>query len=175
MVASGLEVLVADEDLAKLDGALAGERLHKLALAVAGYARNADDLAGLDLKIETRDRLPALIVLGEEPSDLKRHAALGRGCARSRWTHDGVSDHHRRHLSRRDGADLAAANPGAASQHREIVAERLDFAKLMADHHDGNCIRMRHVAQQTEDFVRFARGQHGGRLVEDQESLIEIE
>src|SRR4029077_2832549 len=133
VVTFGLEVLVADEDLAKLDGTLAGERLHKLALAVAGYARNADDLASLDLEIETRDRLPALIVLSEEPSDLKRHATLGRGCARSRWTHNGVSDHHRRHLSRRDGADLAAANLGAASQHREVVAERLDLAKLMAD------------------------------------------
>src|SRR3984885_13491611 len=141
MVASGLEVLVANEDLAKLDGTLAGERLDKLALAVAGHARDANDLTGLDLKIETGDGLAALVVLGEEPSDLKRNAALGRRCARCRRAHDGVSDHHRRHLSRRDGADLAAADSRAASQHREVVAERLDLAKLVADHHDGDRVR----------------------------------
>src|ERR1700677_3229092 len=120
MVASGLEVLVADEDLAKLDGTLAGERLYKLALAVAGHARDANDLTGLDLKIETGDGFPALVVLGEKSGDLKRHTALRGSCARSRWAHNGVSDHHRRHFSRRDGADLAAADPGAASQHREV-------------------------------------------------------
>src|ERR1700733_13077936 len=145
MVASGLEVLVVDEDLAKLDGTLAGERLHELALAVAGHARNANNLTGLDFKIETGDGIPALVVFGEESSDLKRHAALRRGCARSRRSHGGVADNPRRHLSRRDGADFAAAHPGAASQNREVVTERLDLAKLVADHHDGDCIRVRHV------------------------------
>jgi hypothetical protein len=83
MVAFRPEVPVADEDQAKLDRTLAGERLHELALAVAGYARNADDLAGLNLKIEAGDRRPPLVVLGEEPGDLTRHAALGRGRAGS--------------------------------------------------------------------------------------------
>ena len=36
--------LYTDEDLAKLDGTLAGERFDKLALAVARHAGNADDL-----------------------------------------------------------------------------------------------------------------------------------
>jgi hypothetical protein len=116
VVAFRPEVPVADEDQAKLDRTLAGERLHEFALAVAGYARNADDLVGLNLKIETGNRLPPLVVLDEEPGDLTRHAALGRGCAGSRWAHGGVSDHQCRHLSHRDGADRAAADPGAASQ-----------------------------------------------------------
>ena len=171
----GLEVLVADEDLAKLDRTLAGERLHELALTVAGHAGDADDLTGLDLEIETGDGLAALVVFGEETGDLERHAALGGSCARCRRAHDGVSDHHRRHLARRDGADLAAADPRAASQHREVVAERLDLAKLVADHHDGDRIRVRHVAQQAEDLVRLARRQHRGRFVQDEESLVEIE
>src|SRR6202167_1169772 len=97
MVASGLEVLVADEDLAKLDGTLAGERLHELALAVAGHARNANDLTGLDLKIETGDGIPALVVFGEESSDLKRHAALRCGCAGRRWGTARRPTHPRRH------------------------------------------------------------------------------
>ena len=33
---------------------------------------------------------------------------------------------------------------------------------------------MRHVTQQAEDFIRLARGQHRGRFVQDQESLIKI-
>ena len=74
MVAPRLEVLVADQHLAELDRTLAGQRLDKLALAVAGHAGDADDLAGLDLEIEAGDGVAALVVLGEEAGDLERHA-----------------------------------------------------------------------------------------------------
>ena len=37
--------------------------------------------------------------------------------------HDGVADHHRRHLARRELADLAAANFGAAAKHADVVTD----------------------------------------------------
>ena len=58
---------------------------------------------------------------------------------------------------------------------RDVVAERLDLAELVGDHQDGDLAAMRHVSQQAQDFVGFARRQHRGRLVEDQKPLIEIE
>ena len=94
---------------------------------------------------------------------------------RRRRADDGVADHHRRHLACRDLADLAAADPRPASQHREVVTESLDLAELVADHGDGDFAPVRHVAQKTENLVSFPRRQHGRRLVEDQEALIEIE
>ena len=41
-------VLPADDDLARLDGPQAGDRLDQLALAVALHAGQRDDLAGVD-------------------------------------------------------------------------------------------------------------------------------
>ena len=95
--------------------------------------------------------------------------------ARRRGADDRVADHHRRHLAGRDRADLAAADPRSAPQHGEVVAERLDLAELVADHRDGDLAPVRHVAQEAEDFVGFARRQHRGRLVEDEKALVEIE
>ena len=128
-----------------------------------------------DLEVEAADGVAPLVVLGEQAGDLERRPALRRDRARRRRAHDRVADHHRRHLAGRDGADLAAADPGAAPQHGEVVAERLDLAELVADHHDGDFAAVRHVAQQAEHLVRLARRQHRGRLVEDEEALVEIE
>ena len=117
MVARRLEVLVADQHLPELDRALPGERLDKLALAVARDAGDADDLAGADLDVEAVDRVAPFVVLGEEAGDLEGRAVLGARDARGRGADDRVADHHRRHLAGRDRADLAAADPGAAPEH----------------------------------------------------------
>ena len=128
-----------------------------------------------DLEIEAGDGVAPFVVLGEETGDLERRPALRRDRARRRGAHDRVADHHRRHLARRNGADLAAADPSAAPEHREVVAERLDLAEFVADHRDGDFAAVRHVAQQPENFVRLARRQHRGRLIENEKTLVEIE
>ena len=88
---------------------------------------------------------------------------------------DGVADHHRRHLAGGDGPDLAAADAGAAPQHREIVAEGHDLAELVADHQHGDVAALGHLAQQAEHLVGLAGRQHRGRLVEDEKALVEVE
>ena len=110
MVALRLEILVVDQHLAELDRPLAGERLDQLALAVAGDAGDADDLAGLDLDVEAVDGVATLVVFGEQARDLERDGVLRGLDPRRRRPDDGVADHHRRHLARRDRADLAAAD-----------------------------------------------------------------
>ena len=89
--------------------------------------------------------------------------------------HHRVADHHRRHLARRELADLAPADLGAATEDTHVVAERLDLAEFVGDHQRGDLAAMRHVLEQAKDFVGFARRQHGGRLIEDEEPLVEIE
>ncbi len=129
----------------------------------------------LTLRSNPLTALAALVVLGEEPGDLERHAVFRRRDAGGGRADDGVADHHRRHLAGRDAADLAAADPGAAPQHREIVAERLDLAELVADHRHRDLAAMGHVAQEAQNLVGFARRQHRGRLVQDEKALVEIE
>src|SRR5208283_6179705 len=175
MVAGRLEVLISYQHLPELDPALSGQRLDELALAVARDAGDADDLPGLDLDVEAVDGVAAFVVLGEETRDLEHDAVRRRLDPRSGRPDDGVADHHRRHFAGRYGADLAAADALAAPQHGEVVAERLHFTELVADHGDGDLAAMRHITQEAEDLVRLARRQDGGRLVEDEKALVEIE
>ena len=87
----------------------------------------------------------------------------------------GVADHHARHFVGGEVFDLAAADLAASTQHSHAVAEARHFAELVRDHDDRDLLAMRHVAQEAKHFVRFARRQHRGRLVEDEEALVEIQ
>jgi hypothetical protein len=170
-----LEILVVHQDLAALDRTLAGERLDELALTVAGNPGDADDLARADLQIETGDRFAAFVVFDKEPGDLQDLVVVGRLRPRGGRPHDRVADHHGRHFPRRELADFAPADLGAAPEHADVIAERLDLAELVGDHQRSDLAAVRHVLEQPKDLVGFARRQDGGRLVEDQKPLIEIE
>ena len=175
MVALGLEILIAHQHLTLLDRTLAGQGLDELALPVAGHARDADDLARAHREIETGDGFAALVVLDDETGDFEHLVVARRRDARGRGAHHRVADHHRRHFARRHLAHLAAADLAAAPQHADVVAEGLHFAELVGDHQRRDVAAMRHVLEQAEDLVGLARRQHGGRLVEDEEALVEIE
>ena len=79
----------------------------------------------------------------------------------------GASDHQRGQLV------LARVGPGGADDlptayHRDPVGDRLDLLELVGDEDDrltGRLQRAHHV----EQLVDLLRGQHGGRLVEDQQ------
>jgi len=62
-----------------------------------------------------------------------------------------------------------------APQHGKAVAERLHLAELVGNHQDGDLLAFGHAAQKGQHLVRFARGHHRGRLIEDQEPLVEIQ
>ena len=57
--------------------ALAGQHLDQLALAVAGDAGDADDLAGMDLEIDLLQRRQAVVVVGIERRKFE-HDVAGR-------------------------------------------------------------------------------------------------
>ncbi len=137
---------------------------------------DADDLAGLDLDVEAGDRVAALVVLGEQARDLERHAVLRRLRSRAAEGRTTASPIIIAAISRVETAPtLPPPTLRAAPEHGEVVAERLDLAELVADHRDRDLAAMRHLAQEPEDLVRLARRQHRGRLVEDEEALVEIE
>ena len=159
-----------------LIGRCPDKRLDELALAVAGNAGDADDLAGADLDDRSRStasrpssfstKRPAISSIGP-PSRRSTRAA--------RRAHDRIADHHRRHLARRHRADLAAADPAPRRSTLTSSQNASTSRNLWLIISDGDLAAMRHVAQQPEDFVGFTRRQHRGRLVENEEALIEIE
>ena len=156
--------------------ALAGQHLDQLRLAVAGDAGDADDLAGMDLEVHRLDRRQALVVVGEQAGELRAPpAAAAHRLARRALADLGVADHHAAHLVDAEVGDLAAADLPAVAQHGQLVGEGGHLAELVGDHQDGEVAGLGHAAQQAEHLVGLARRQHRGRLVEDQEVLVEIE
>ena len=176
MVARRLEILVVDQHLAALDRPLAGKRLDQFALPVAGDAGDADDLAAFDLQVEVDDRLAALVALDGQARRSPASRSLGGAGTRAAEGRTTASPIIISAISRVESTPtLPLADLGAAPQHAEVVAERLDLAELVGDHHHRDLAAMRHVAQQAEDLVGLARRQHRGRLVQDEEALVEIE
>ena len=54
------------------------------------------------------------------------------------------------------------------AEYRHAVGKRLDLVHLVCDDDDG-LARVAHVAQHGEELVRLLRGQHGGRLVKNED------
>ena len=57
----------------------------------------------------------------------------------------------------------------ALAHHRDVVGDRHDLAQLVGDQNHGAAL-VAQVAQDPEQVVRLLRGQHAGRLVEDQDA-----
>jgi hypothetical protein len=89
--------------------------------------------------------------------------------------HLSIADHHPAHVLDGRSLGIALAGQPAAPQNREMIAEGFHLAELVGDHQHGDFAALGHAAQQAEHFVGLARGQHRGRLVEDHETLVEIE
>ena len=174
-VAVGLERMLLDHDAAVHERPLSRQHLDQFRLAVSRNAGDADDLAGVDLQIDLIERQQALVVICAQRDEFQHRIARRLRAAHGALANLGIADHHARHGVGGEVLDLAAADLAAAPQHGHAVAEARHFAELVRDHDDGDFLAMRHVAQETEHFVGLARGKHRGRLVENEQALVEIE
>ena len=85
-----------------------------------------------------------------------------------------MADHHVRHFLRVGVLREHVAHELAVAQHGHAVAERLDLVHLVRDDDDGLAV-VAHAAQDGEELVRLLRGEHGGRLVEDEDVRTAVE
>ena len=85
-----------------------------------------------------------------------------------------MTDHHVRHFLRVGVLGEHVAHELAVAQHGHAVAERLDLVHLVRDDDDGLAV-VAHAAQDGEELVRLLRGEHGGRLVEDEDVRTAVE
>ncbi len=129
----------------------------------------------MHLEIHLLERRQPVVVVGIERGEFE-HGRARRAVGAQRALADrGVADHHPRHVVGGELGDLAAADLLAAAEHRHAVAEGADLAELVRDHDDGDLLALGHAAQQAEHLVGLVRGEHRGRLVEDEHALVEIE
>ena len=71
--------------------------------------------------------------------------------------------------------DPPAAGEPPAPQHGHLVGELHHLPELVRDHEDGQAPVGDHPAQQAQHLVGLRRGQHRGRLVEDDDRAAEVE
>ncbi len=173
--APGVVALAMHPHRARRRLALAGQHLDQLALAVARYAGDADDLAGAHDEGHAAHRRQSLVVLGGKPIELE---ARGARVARGATAHDAnllIADHQSRHVIGAERGNGAAADQAPAAQHRHLVGKSHHLAELVGDDEDGNAPRVRHVADHAEHLVGLVGREHRGRLVEDEEAALQIE
>jgi hypothetical protein len=70
--------------------------------------------------------------------------------------------------------DLAAADMLAAPKDRQMVGEGRHLAELVGDHQDRKLTRLGKGADMAQDLVSLARGEDGGRLVQDEETVAQV-
>ena len=150
---------------------LARDHAQQLLLAVARYAGDADDLAGVNVEMEVAQVGAEGVVRGvRQPRQAQAELAAGlrRVVLAARQL---LADHQARHrlraLLRRD----ALAGDLAAAQHGGGVAELADLVELVADVEDGAAV-VGEPAQGLEELAHRLRGEHRGRLVHDQQARI---
>jgi len=150
-------------------GALAGQHLHQLALAVARDAAMPRISPPRTLSVSPRNRRRPASLSAARSATSSRTSPAARGVALRRLGDALGADHHRRHLLRVEGCDGAAADLAAAAQHRDRVANAITSRNL--------CVIIRMLiwplrarfAQEAEHLVGLVGRQHRGRLVEDEE------
>ena len=160
-------------DGAEHRAAHAGKRLEELALAVAGDAGDADDLARMDREGRVRDAQHAAGVDHGEILDLE-HRRAGRALALLDLQQHAPADHRLGELRRRGLGGHEGGDHLAPAHHRDPVGDRHDLAQLVGDQDDRLALRLQRP-QQLEQGIGLGRGQHRGRLVEDEDVGAAIE
>ena len=156
-----------------LDGLQAGDGLQQLLLAAAGDARDAQDLAGVGGEGHVVELEDALDVAYGQALDLDAGLRVDRIGPLDVQRH-GVADHHVGHLLGVGALRRHVADELAVAQDGHAVGQGLDLVHLVGDDDDGLAV-VAHVAQHREELVRLLRGEHGGRLVEDQDVRAAVE
>ena len=172
-MAAGRRGLPPDPDRAPLVREDAGERLQELGLAVAGDARDTQDLAGADGEARVPDAEHPGAVAHREVLDLEHGFARSRRALLHAEEH-AAADHHRREPFTVGVLGLDVAHHPARAHHRDAVGQRHDLAQLVGDQ-DNRPALVAQGAEDAEELVGLPRREHAGRLVEDEEPGAAVE
>ena len=158
---------------AALDGLQARDGLQQLLLSAAGYARDAEYLAGVRREADVVELHDAVDTAHGEVFHLYTGLRVDRVGAGDVERHR-VPDHHVRHLLGVRVLCRHVADELPMAEYGDAVGKRLDLVHLVRDD-DDSLARIAHIAQHSKELVRLLRGQHGGRLVEDEDVRAAVE
>ena len=149
------------------------DRLDQLVLAVAGDARDAEDLPGPDLEVDAVDDFVAAVVADRQPAHVEGRSGRVRFAAIDGQRHLAADHQLGEVFLVRLGWD-ALADDLAAPDDRDPVRDLEDLVQLVADEDDAVALG-RQAPQDLEDLLRLLRRQHRGRFVEDEDLRVAVE
>ena len=168
------DVPAVDADRPAAPGAQAGDRLDQLALAVVVDAGDAP---------RSRRRAPSRTsprTAGRPRSSRRRGRATsssGSPAAR-RALLDAeehvAADHQPGEAAPPCALGLDRLDLAPAAQHGHAVGDLEDLGELVGDEDDRRALRLQR-AQDAEELPRLLRGEHGGRLVEDEDARVAVQ
>ena len=147
-----------------------GDDLGELALAVAGHAAHAHDLARSHGDAHAVERHLAAVPVSPHPVDAQHDVgagALGPFDGRGAQLHV-AADHEAGELPARRARDLVGALGAPGSEDGDAVGDRSDLVELVRDEDHGAALG-RHAPQHLEQRLGLLRREDGGGLVEDQQ------
>ena len=164
---------VADRDAARVERPEAGDGLDELRLAVALHAGDGHDLACSNLEVEALDGHLQAVVADVQVVDPEHDLAGLCGSLRDDEL-DVAPDHQVRELLA--GGGLRVGRPGdpAASEDHDLVRDLDHLVELVGDEDDGRA-RGGERADDPEQLLGLARGQHRTRLVEDEDVALSVQ
>ena len=151
----------------------ARDRLDQFRLAVAGNARDADDLAAAHIEGNVVDHGDAARILHRQVVDREFYRAGFCFTFLDAQQH-ATPDHQLCELLDRRLRRLAGRHHRTLAHDRHRVGDRHDFAQLVRDENDRLALILE-LLEDTEEVVGLGRRQHAGRLVEDQDLGAAIE
>ena len=168
------DVHAAHGDRAAGRGFQTGYGIYQLALAVAVDARDADDLARVYLKADVFDCVVLMDFGGNgEVLHIQNHLRRVRLALGDCEFHV-TADHHPGQLCLGGIRDVHGAHVLALAQNGAAVGNRHDLVKLVGDKEDRFPFR-REIAHNLQQLLNLLRGQHGGRLVENQDLVVPVQ
>jgi len=144
----------------------AAQRRQQLLLAIARDAGHAEDLAGMQAQAHIDQGAAERLGLGQAQAlHLQRQrAGLGRPAGQGRRL---GADHQAREFGAALRARVHLAGHPAGPQHRAMAAQGADLVQLVADVEDGAALGGQ-LAQGGKELLNGTRGQHRGRLIQDE-------
>ena len=149
------------------------DSLQKLLLAAARDAGHAQNLAGIGLKGGMGEHLAALVIDDRYIAHLQLEAGIHGLGAFDVQVH-APAHHHFGQAFLRGLGGLNGTDAVPLAKHGHAVAQAQNLVELVGDDDDGMPL-IAHVAQHLEQPVRLLGGEHGGRLVQNQDVRAAVE
>ena len=167
-------IVAAELDVSGLHRLKSGDAVDELGLAVAVNTGDADDLARVHVERHALDGVVVVHLGGDGHLLDAEHNVAGLGLVLMYDEFDVAADHHAAEFFFGRVLDVDGADAFALAQNGDSVRDGHDLVELVGNEEYALAFGGE-VLHYLHQFVDLLRGEHGGRLVEDEYLVVAVE